>query len=117
MKILSAEWYGAGSDIFELNILEHLRSKGASHPGAKHITMLKDSFEHEGPNGRHVCLIFKVMGESISTFQRSFPNARIPSPLVQRFAQQLLQAIDCAHSCGVIHTGTLKTPHDILLGC
>lgn len=105
MKVLSAECYGAGADTFELEILQRLRSQGSALPGAQHITMLEDSFEHDGPNGRHVCLIFKVMGESMSTFQRSFPRAQIPSPLVQRFARHLLQAIDCAHSCGVIHTG------------
>lgn len=106
MKVLSAECYGAGSDIFELKILQHLRTRGSSHPGSHHITMLEDSFEHEGPHGTHVCLIFKVMGESMSTFQKSFPNASIPSPLVQHFTTQLLQAIACAHDCDVVHTGT-----------
>ena len=73
--------------------LEHLRAQGFSHPGFQHILMLQDLFEHEGPNGRHIRLITKIMGESMSTFQRSFPNAQIPSPFVQRFAKQLLQAI------------------------
>lgn len=106
MKVLSAECYGTDSDIFELNILQHLRSRGSTHPSSKHITMLEDSFEHKGPNGAHTCLIFKVMGESMSTFQKSFPQAQTPSPLIQRFATQLLEAIDCAHGCGIIHTGT-----------
>lgn len=105
MKVLSAECYGSGSDIFELDILQHLQSKGSGHAGARHIAMLEDSFEHEGPNGKHMCLILKIMGESLSTFQKSFPSAQVPSPLVQRFAQQLLQAFECAHACRVIHTG------------
>lgn len=105
MKVLSAECYGSDKDIFEVKILEHLKTHGSQLPGAKHITMLEDSFEHERPNGRHMCLIFKVMGESMSTFRESFPNGQVPSPLIQRFATQLLQAIQCAHTCEIIHTG------------
>lgn len=107
MKVLSAECYGAGHDIFELKILERLRTQGSQHPGSRHITMLEDSFEHEGPNGRHVCLIFKAMGESLSAFREKFEDGIIPSRLVQRIAQQLLQALEYAHSRGVIHTGEL----------
>jgi len=71
------------------------------------VSRLEDSFEHQGPNGRHVCLVFKLMGESLKTFKNWFPNDMIPNPLVQRFTIQLLQAIDYAHECGIIHTGTL----------
>jgi serine/threonine-protein kinase SRPK3 len=105
MKVLSAECYGAGTDIFELEILQHLRKADPYHPGYKYISVLEDSFTHEGPNGSHVCLIFKVMGESLSTFRYWFTNHQIVSPVAARFTTQLLQALDYAHTCGVIHTG------------
>ncbi|TVY51582.1 Serine/threonine-protein kinase SRPK [Lachnellula cervina] len=104
MKVLSAECYGAGTDIFELEILRHLRNADIEHPGYKYISSLEDSFTHEGPNGSHVCLIFKVMGENLSTFRYWFGNGLILSPVAARFATQLLQALDYAHTCGVIHT-------------
>ena len=106
MKVLSAECYGTKDDIFELEILYHLRSGDTNHLGYQHISILEDSFTHQGPNGSHVCLIFKVMGESLSTFRDWFDERMIPTPLVQRFTTQLLQALDYAHERGVIHTGS-----------
>lgn len=105
MKILSAECYGTDEDIYELEILTHLRAQSAQHEGARYISMLEDSFEHEGPNGRHVCLIFKLMAESLMTFKDWSDDGGIPAPLVHKFTKQLLQAVGFAHSCGVIHTG------------
>jgi serine/threonine-protein kinase SRPK3 len=113
MKVLSAECYGAGNDIFELEILQHLRKVDPSHPGYKYISVLEDSFTHEGPNGSHVCLIFKVMGESLSTFRYWFTNHQIVSPVAARFTTQLLQALDYAHTCGVIHTGKSLDSNEI----
>ncbi|TVY54735.1 Serine/threonine-protein kinase SRPK [Lachnellula suecica] len=105
MKVLSAECYGAGTDIFELEILQHLKKVDIKHAGYQYISTLADSFTHEGPNGSHVCLIFKVMGESFSTFRHWFQNGKVLSQVAAKFATQILQALDYAHTCGVIHTG------------
>lgn len=107
MKVLSVECYGTEHDIDALEILKHLQSAGSGsvHEGSKYVTTLEDSFEHEVPNGRHVCLIFKLMAESLLTFPEWFDDGGIPAPLVQHFTIQLLKAVDFAHSCGVIHTG------------
>lgn len=107
MKVLSAECYGAGPDIFELEIMQHLTASNPEHKGYQHISTLQDSFRHEGPNGTHVCLIMKLMGESLSTFTDWFENRTLSSPLVQLYTYQLMQALSYAHSCGVIHTGKL----------
>ncbi|KAL3420982.1 serine/threonine protein kinase [Phlyctema vagabunda] len=104
MKVLSADCYGADDEIFELEILKHLRGTPQEYPGYQYISTLQDHFEHQGPNGNHVCLVFKVMAESLRTFCSWFDGDQIPSPLVQKFTKQLLQAIDLAHSSGVIHT-------------
>lgn len=110
MKVLSAECYGAedGVDTFELEVLQHLKSEGSKFHGSAFITMLEDSFEHMGPNGRHRCLIFQVMAESLASFRQWFPEKRVPNVLVQQFAAQLLEALSWAHSCGILHTGRYK---------
>lgn len=107
MKVLSAECYGAGTDVFELEILRYFQKSNIEHVGYQYISALEDSFQHTGPNGCHVCLVFKVMGESFSTFRSWFAGRQVPSPLIQRFTTQLLHALDYAHSCGVIHTGKI----------
>jgi serine/threonine-protein kinase SRPK3 len=109
MKILSAS---EGHDTFELEILEHLKRQASTSDGTNLITMLGDQFEHEGPNGRHRCLLFNPMGESLASFRNWFPNKQLPSPLVQKFTKQILQALSFAHGCGVIHTGTPDSVHD-----
>lgn len=105
MKVLSAECYGTENDIFELEILQHLQRFKNNYNGHQYISALENSFEHEGPNGKHVCLILNVMAESLSSFPSWFDEEQIPVPLVKRFVSQILQAIEFAHSCGVIHTG------------
>ncbi|KAF2161550.1 hypothetical protein M409DRAFT_27948 [Zasmidium cellare ATCC 36951] len=104
MKVLSAECYGTDVDIYELEILKHLKAEGSRHEGSRYITSLEDSFEHRGPNGNHVCLVFKLMAESLATFTDWFDDGGIPAPLVQKFTRQVLRAVEFAHSCGVIHT-------------
>ncbi len=50
MGVLSAECYGTVMDIFEREILLHMRDANPCHPGREHITQLVDTFEHTGPN-------------------------------------------------------------------
>ncbi|CUM52680.1 unnamed protein product [Debaryomyces tyrocola] len=35
------------------------------HPGYKHIMRLLDDFEVTGPNGKHICMVFEVLGENV----------------------------------------------------
>ncbi|KAN0074302.1 Protein kinase-like domain containing protein [Elaphomyces granulatus] len=104
VKVLSAECYDGTKDLFEKEILNHLRDKDPSHPGYKHISILRDSFVLRGPYGHHVCLVFDPMGETLSSFGTLFIGCRIPGRIVQRFTKQLLLALDYAHASRVIHT-------------
>jgi serine/threonine-protein kinase SRPK3 len=66
MKILSSQCYGTsgGSGTSELEILQKFQHWGGgdrNHHGYEHISILHESFVHKGPNGEHVCLVFKVM--------------------------------------------------------
>jgi serine/threonine-protein kinase SRPK3 len=85
MKVLSAECYGTDRDIFEREILLHMHDADPSHPGHEHITQLVDTFEHTGPNGRHVCLVFEVMGETLRSFGTWFRHHRVPNSIMRRF--------------------------------
>ncbi|KAH8680716.1 kinase-like domain-containing protein [Xylariales sp. PMI_506] len=56
LKVLSAECYGTGKDIFEREILRHLRDADKTHVGYKYTCHLIDDFEHHGPNGAHISI-------------------------------------------------------------
>ncbi|KAK3940663.1 kinase-like domain-containing protein, partial [Diplogelasinospora grovesii] len=117
-KVLTADCYGHDEDIFELNILKHIRAQTDPHPGAKHIPGLLNHFRHHGPNGEHVCLVFKAMGPNLSRYRRLFPKLRIPLPLVKEISRQLLLALSYLHgTCRIIHTGYFNplAPQNILV--
>ena len=104
MKILGAMFYGTDHDIFELEILKHLRDGSRGQLGYKHVCHLLDDFVHEGPNGKHVCMVFELMGDTLLMFGGGFQDSMIPYPVMRRFAIQLIAAVDFAHYVGVIHT-------------
>lgn len=109
LKILTADSYGSTRDTFELSILEHIKAKGFSNPGASHVLGLLDHFRHQGPNGGHVCLVFKAMGPDLVTYRRLFPRRRIPIPLLKQITRRLSLAFAHLHqTCGIIHTGKFK---------
>ncbi|KAL2194993.1 kinase-like domain-containing protein [Corynascus similis CBS 632.67] len=104
LKILSAESYSGDKPVFEREILTHLRNGNQDLMGYDYICHLLDDFEHEGPNGTHVCLVFELMGETLWSFGAWFRESRIPYAVMRRFTFQLVLAIDFAHDHDVIHT-------------
>jgi len=91
----------------ERYILQDLKCRDTNHPGHNHVISLLDSFYHEGPNGKHMCLVYKAMGERVGRMRIRFPDRKVPQPLTKRIARQLLQALDYVHTCGYVHTGRL----------
>lgn len=107
LKVLSAVCYGDGHDTFEREILAHFRDNGQDQLGHDYICHMVDDFEHQGPNGIHVCLVFELMGETLGSFGAWFKDDRIPESVMRRFTIQLVLAVNYAHYLGVIHTGKL----------
>lgn len=73
----SANYSEAAMD--EIKLLETVNSKDELHGGKKHIVQLLDHFVHEGPNGKHVCMIFEVLGENMLNLlvrYKDFQNCR-----------------------------------------
>jgi serine/threonine protein kinase len=106
LKILTAESYSVDHPIYEREILKHLRTADISHPGYPAICHLVDDFEHQGPNGTHVCLVFELMGETLRTSRLWYSDRMLPDVVMRKFTFQLLLAFDYAHDSGIIHTGT-----------
>lgn len=91
-----------------MDILHQLSSRLDIHQGSRHILALIDEFKHNGPNGDHVCLIFKAMGPDLAKYRKLFPSVRIPIPVMKKITKQLLPALSFLHDANrVIHTGRL----------
>ncbi|KAJ5274333.1 hypothetical protein N7497_004933 [Penicillium chrysogenum] len=84
LKILKS---AVSEDSQELSILNELSHSITPHAGKEHVISLLDHFEHEGPNGLHLCLVFPIMmsdGEAMTirgkarnaSFVRAFSPVR-----------------------------------------
>ena len=90
----------------ELEILEHLHASNLhSHPGRSSITQLLDSFFHEGPNGRHLCVVLELLGPNLSWVAENSQNYRLKADLARQISGRIVEAVAYLHSCGVVHGG------------
>ncbi|KDD75940.1 hypothetical protein H632_c427p3, partial [Helicosporidium sp. ATCC 50920] len=75
---------------------------------------LLDSFDHIGPHGRHVCMVFEVLGDNLLSLIRLYNHRGIPLAVVRRLALQMLTALAHLHDvCGIIHTDI--KPENVML--
>ncbi|PNH03655.1 Serine/threonine-protein kinase SRPK [Tetrabaena socialis] len=72
----------------EITLLTQLAEGDASN--SKHCVRLYDSFEHTGPHGRHVCLVFEVLGDNLLALIKRYDYKGIPIPIVRNLARQML---------------------------
>lgn len=80
------------------------------------VVTLIDYFEHFGPNGKHVCMVFETMGPNILALIKRYNFKGIPLKIVRKVTTHTLIGLDYLHRiCGIIHTD-LK-PENVLVGC
>ncbi|CBH11999.1 protein kinase, putative [Trypanosoma brucei gambiense DAL972] len=74
---------------------------------------LNDHFEQQGPNGKHVCMVFDVYGEDLLSLIERYKYHGVPLPIVKCISRQILIGLEHVHSLDIIHTD-LK-PENVLL--
>jgi serine/threonine-protein kinase SRPK3 len=78
------------------------------------VVQLLNSFIHHGPNGKHFCMVFEIMGVTLLEIIKRYNYKGIPIPYVRIIAKQILIGLDFLHRmCGIIHTD-LK-PENVLV--
>ncbi|CAD7934992.1 unnamed protein product [Amoebophrya sp. A120] len=86
---------------------------GDGHTG---VVQLIDYFEHNGANGRHICMVFEPMGPNVLSVIKRYNFKGIPTDLVRKITAHTLIGLDYLHRvCGIIHTD-LK-PENVLVQC
>lgn len=78
------------------------------------VVRLLDHFYVRGPNGKHVCMVFEVLGANLLKVIKHYDYMGLPIPLVKKIVKQVLEGLRLLHEdCGIIHTD-LK-PENILM--
>ncbi|KAJ2327580.1 serine/threonine protein kinase, CMGC [Coemansia sp. RSA 2702] len=78
LKIVKSAAHYTEAALDEIELCTRTVSVREPHVGREHVAKMLDSFEHSGPNGRHVCMVFEVLGENLLSLLR---NARRYSSL------------------------------------
>ncbi|KIV85939.1 hypothetical protein, variant 1 [Exophiala sideris] len=114
LKVVRSAAHYTETAIDEIKLLNKVNQANPKHPGRRYVVSLLDSFEHKGPNGVHVCMVFEVLGENLLGLIKRWNHRGIPMPLVKQITKQILLGLDYMHrECGIIHTD-LK-PENVLI--
>mmetsp|Transcript_48104 Transcript_48104/g.55406 ORF Transcript_48104/g.55406 Transcript_48104/m.55406 type:complete len:676 (-) Transcript_48104:153-2180(-) len=92
--------------------VEEVKADGGKN--RSYIVGLLNSFIHHGPNGKHYCMVFEIMGCNLLELIKLYDYHGIPIPYARRIAKQLLISMDYIHRVNNIINTDVK-PENVLL--
>ncbi|KAG6242750.1 hypothetical protein E4U25_003057 [Claviceps purpurea] len=89
----------------ELDAYMCIENSSINHPGRRAVRSLLDSFDIDGPDGRHRCLVHSPLWDSVYGFRHRNPIRKLPKPVMAFVLRRLFQALDLLHQeCHTAHT-------------
>lgn len=95
----------------EHEIESHITQQNPEHRGCVILRTCLDDFEVDGPEAKHMCLVYEPMREPLWILQRRFVDRKLPLPIAKAYIYFLLVGLDYLHSeCKVVHAGECLAP-------
>eukprot|EP00873_Tetraselmis_striata_P021100 jgi/Tetstr1/441364/TSEL_029613.t1 len=114
MKVQKSAKHYTEAAMDEVQLLQAVNAGGGDAGMRARCVELVDWFEHEGPFGSHVCMVFETLGDNLLALIKRYNYRGLPLPLVRRLTVDILQGLDYMHrECSIIHTD-LK-PENVML--
>ncbi|KZT06277.1 kinase-like protein [Laetiporus sulphureus 93-53] len=89
----------------EIKLLKQVREETPEHPGRDQVVSFLDSFNHPGPEGIHVCMVFEPLGENLLALIERHRKTGVAPALVKVIARQVLLGLEYLHDeCDLVHT-------------
>jgi len=93
----------------EIYALRRVNTAAKRHPGRRYVRGMLDACELASPGGKHLCLVFEPLRESLRAFAAHFKGDRLPPNLLPLLVKPILQGLDFSHTeCKLIHTGKFR---------
>ncbi|KAI2085833.1 hypothetical protein LOZ36_003756 [Ophidiomyces ophidiicola] len=113
-QIIGKLGYGGSSTVWlsrDLEKCQHVAlklcvndSQKANHDGKNLYRKLYDSFEIQGPNGTHVCLVHEPLGLSLYQVLDILPTRTLTLEMLKPPLRNIIVALDFLHRAKVVHT-------------
>ncbi|KAH3684463.1 hypothetical protein WICPIJ_004557 [Wickerhamomyces pijperi] len=114
LKIIRSDRVYSLAALDEVKLLQALK---ADVEHKEYLIEYKEAFWHKGPNGKHCCLVFELLGENLLQFvhvyQDKTPLGGLPLPLAKSLIKQVLLGVSQLHQRQLIHTDI--KPENILI--
>ncbi|GAB0132283.1 hypothetical protein EsDP_00000724 [Epichloe bromicola] len=89
-----------------LMALEH-KHVSSTPSSPKCFAQLLETFQHQGPNGTHTCLVTELLGPAVSSVKMVYNNMDVQETLrpdtILRASKQILECIHAMHESGIVH--------------
>lgn len=70
------------------------------------LTVLRDYFRINGPQGEHLCLVTDLLGPDLASLRRNTPSKALPMYVVRNIMAQVVEALVQLRELNIVHTGT-----------
>ncbi len=94
----------------EIELLTHLFREYKNQNGNNasleefDVVALLDSFSFRGPNGKHFCMVFELMGKNMLSITREHNYRGIPLDQVRVIMKDVMSGLATMHKARMIHT-------------